>query len=579
MPEIAEVETVRNTLKNRIINKKILDVKIYYKPIVLNNEKEIKENLINKEFIDIKRIGKWLLFETDTHYLLSHLRMEGKYFLKKQDDPLEKHEHVEILFEDGMSMRYHDTRKFGRMKLVKKEELYEFDGIKKQGIEPISDKLTKEYLFSKISKKTLPIKTILLDQTIISGLGNIYADEVLFDAGISPFKKGKDITIEECEKIKNSSKKIITAAIKDGGTTIRSYTSSLGVTGRFQQHLMVHSKAGEFCSICGTKIEKSFVNGRSTYYCRLCQDTYEVSLEQFYLDLLGLQQIPEFLKKYLSVSSLERLKKVGYFCGMDYASKSIFSFKEYISRYDHSVSVALLTFKITQDKLATLSALFHDIATPCFSHVIDYMNGDYINQESTEEYTEQILKKDKKLIKLLKEDSIDLEKIVNFKKFPLVDNNRPKICADRLDGIITSSIAWTQNITKTDIREIINDLTVYKNEEGKEELGFSKIKIAQKILKINQKIDDFCHSKEDTYMMNFLANIAKLLIEKNIITYEDLYKYDEEELWHIIKISKDKKIQEWVKKFETIKTIPDLNYPEIKKRILNPIVNGKRLLN
>ena len=579
MPEIAEVETVRNTLKNRILNKKILDVKIYYKPIVLDNEKEIKENLINKEFIDIKRIGKWLLFETDTHYLLSHLRMEGKYFLKKQDDPLEKHEHVEILFEDGMSMRYHDTRKFGRMKLVKKEELYEFEGIKKQGIEPISDKLTKEYLFSKISKKTLPIKTILLDQTIISGLGNIYADEVLFDAGISPFKRGKDITMEECEKIKNSSKKIITAAIKDGGTTIRSYTSSLGVTGRFQQHLMVHSKAGEFCSICGTKIEKSFVNGRSTYYCRLCQDTYEVSLEQFYLDLLGLQQIPEFLKKYLSVSSLERLKKVGYFCGMDYASKSIFSFKEYISRYDHSVSVALLTFKITQDKLATLSALFHDIATPCFSHVIDYMNGDYINQESTEEYTEQILKKDKKLIKLLKKDSIDLEKIVNFKKFPLVDNNRPKICVDRLDGIITSSIAWTQNITKTDIREIINDLTIYKNEEGKEELGFSKIKIAQKILKINQKIDDFCHSKEDTYMMNFLANITKLLIEKNIITYEDLYKYDEEELWHIIKTSKDKKIQEWVKKFETIKTIPDLNYPEIKKRILNPLVNEKRLLN
>ena len=579
MPEIAEVETVRNTLKNRILNKKILDVKIYYKPIVLDNEKEIKENLINKEFIDIKRIGKWLLFETDTHYLLSHLRMEGKYFLKKQDDPLEKHEHVEILFEDGMSMRYHDTRKFGRMKLVKKEELYEFEGIKKQGIEPISDKLTKEYLFSKISKKTLPIKTILLDQTIISGLGNIYADEVLFDAGISPFKRGKDITIEECEKIKNSSKKIITAAIKDGGTTIRSYTSSLGVTGRFQQHLMVHSKAGEFCSICGTKIEKSFVNGRSTYYCRLCQDTHEVSLEQFYLDLLGLQQIPEFLKKYLSVSSLERLKKVGYFCGMDYASKSIFSFKEYISRYDHSVSVALLTFKITQDKLSTLSAVFHDIARPCFSHIIDYMNGDYINQESTEEYTEQILKKDKKLIKLLKEDSIDLEKIVNFKKFPLVDNNRPKICADRLDGIITSSIAWTQNITKTDIREIINDLTIYKNEEGKEELGFSKIKIAQKILKINQKIDDFCHSKEDTYMMNFLANITKLLIEKNIITYEDLYKYDEEELWHIIKTSKDKKIQEWVKKFETIKTIPDLNYPEIKKRILNPLVNEKRLLN
>ena len=271
MPEIAEVETVRNTLKNRILNKKILDVKIYYKPIVLDNEKEIKENLINKEFIDIKRIGKWLLFETDTHYLLSHLRMEGKYFLKKQDDPLEKHEHVEILFEDGMSMRYHDTRKFGRMKLVKKEELYEFEGIKKQGIEPIDKKLTKEYLYEKFHRHNLPIKTLLLDQTIISGLGNIYANEVLFAARIYPLKKGNKITLEECEKIKESAYKIITEAIEMGGTTIRSYTSSLGVTGRFQQRLMVHKKEQEPCLICKTPISKIFIGGRSTYYCPKCQ--------------------------------------------------------------------------------------------------------------------------------------------------------------------------------------------------------------------------------------------------------------------------------------------------------------------
>lgn len=578
MPEIAEVETVRNTLKKRILHKKILDVKIYYKPIVLNDEKEIKENLIHKEFIDIKRMGKWLLFETDTHYLLSHLRMEGKYFLKKQNDPLEKHEHIEILFEDGMSMRYHDTRKFGRMKLVKKEELYNFEGIKKQGIEPISNDLTKEYLFSKISKKNIPIKTILLDQTIISGLGNIYADEVLFDAKISPFRKGKDITLEECERIKNSSKKIIIAAIKDGGTTIRSYTSSLGVTGRFQQHLMVHNKAGKFCDICGTKIEKTTVNGRGTYYCRMCQDTHEVSLEQFYLDVLGFQDMPEFLKKYGLVPSLKRLKKVGYFCGMDYASKHIFNFKEYISRYDHSISVALLTYKMTKDKLATLSALFHDIATPCFSHVIDYMNGDYMTQESTEEYTEQILKQDKQIVNLLKEDSMELEKIMNFKKYSIVDNKRPKICADRLDEIITSSIAWTQNITKKDIVEIIDDLTIFKNEEGKDELGFSKSRIAQKVLKINQKIDEFCHSKEDMYMMNLLANITKLFIEKKEISYKDLYKYDEEKLWYIMKNTKDKEMQDVIKKFETITSIPDLKYSEIKKRVLNPLVNGKRLL-
>ena len=271
MPEIAEVETVRNTLKLRILNKKIKKINVHYKPIVMNEEQELNA-LSNSEFKDIKRIGKWLLFETKEHYLLSHLRMEGKYFIKKENDPLEKHEHVEIIFEDKTALRYHDTRKFGRKKLIKKEQLYEFEGIKKQGLEPIDEKLEKEYLYEKLKKRNLPLKTLLLDQTIISGLGNIYADEVLFEAKISPFKKGKEITIKECEKIKNASKKVVEEAIKMGGTTIRSYTSSLGVTGRFQQCLMVHTKKGEPCKICKTKIEKEFIGGRSTYYCPKCQN-------------------------------------------------------------------------------------------------------------------------------------------------------------------------------------------------------------------------------------------------------------------------------------------------------------------
>jgi len=272
MPEIAEVETVRNTLKLRILNKKIKNVKIYYPPIVMNSLEEMQNTLIGHSFINIKRIGKWLMFETDTHFLLSHLRMEGKYFIKSENDPKEKHEHVEILFEDGISLRYHDTRKFGRMKLVLKEELYEFEGIKKQGIEPISDDLTKEYLYEKISKKNIPMKTILLDQTIISGLGNIYADEVLFASRINPLKKGAQITLDDCERIVMSSKKVIERAIEMGGTTIRSYTSSLGVTGRFQQELMVHKRENEPCKVCGTIIKKEVVGGRSTYYCEHCQE-------------------------------------------------------------------------------------------------------------------------------------------------------------------------------------------------------------------------------------------------------------------------------------------------------------------
>lgn len=115
---------------------------------------------------------------------------------------------------------------------------------------------------------------------------------------------------------------------------------------------------------------------------------------KYYLEQLDYKNLPDFLIKYLETPSLLRLKKVGYFCGMDYASKDIYDFREYISRHNHSLTVSLLVYKLTKNKKATLAGLFHDIATPCFSHVIDYMNEDYEKQESTEEYTEEILKQD-----------------------------------------------------------------------------------------------------------------------------------------------------------------------------------------
>ena len=271
MPEIAEVETVRNTLKKIILNKRIKEIKAYYPKILLDDVSFVNQCLRKERFIDIKRRGKWLLFETEHYFLLSHLRMEGKYFIKKENDPIEKHEHVEIIFDDGTSLRYHDTRKFGRMKVVKKEELESFEGIHKQGIEPIDKNLTLEYLYKKLHNHSIPIKTLLLDQTIISGLGNIYANEVLFDAQISPFKVGSKVTKKECERIISSCYKIISKAIESGGTTIRSYTSSLGVTGRFQQYLKVHKKEKEPCEVCSSFIQKDFIGGRSTYYCPKCQ--------------------------------------------------------------------------------------------------------------------------------------------------------------------------------------------------------------------------------------------------------------------------------------------------------------------
>lgn len=271
MPEIAEVETVRNTLRGRILHKKISEVNVYYEPMIESSSVDFKNNLVGQSFIDIKRRGKWLIFETEKYYLLSHLRMEGKYFIKNRSDVKDKHEHVIFVFDDDTTLRYADTRKFGRMNLIFKQDLEHTECIRKQGLEPGEKNLTADYLLQKFKNKHIPIKTALLDQTIISGLGNIYANEVLFYAKVNPLKSAGSLTKKECEKIVDGAREIIKEAIEMGGTTIRSYTSSLGVTGRFQQNLKVHKREGEDCFNCGTKILNIKVGGRSTYYCPSCQ--------------------------------------------------------------------------------------------------------------------------------------------------------------------------------------------------------------------------------------------------------------------------------------------------------------------
>ena len=238
---------------------------------------------------------------------------------------------------------------------------------------------------------------------------------------------------------------------------------------------------------------------------------------QYYLEQLGYSNLPKFLIKYLKTPSLLRLKDISYFCGMDYASKDIYNFSEFISRYDHSLTVSLIVYKLTKDKKATLAGLFHDIATPCFSHVIDYMNQDYEKQESTEEYTEHILKNDKYLNECLEKDNIDINDIINFKKYSVVDNDRPKVCADRIDGVILTGIGWTKNINKNDINSIVKDMCIFLNENNEEEIGFKSLKVAKKVLDVSESIDIYCHSTEDNYMMLLLAKITKISIEKKYV--------------------------------------------------------------
>ena len=269
MPELPEVETVRNTLKKYILNKTIKSVELYYDDIVATDKTKFINGLKNKKIKDILRVGKWLIFELDDFYMLSHLRMEGKYFIKNYDEERNKHEHVIFNLND-CTLRYHDTRKFGKMYLVEKDKLHTDTPLKDIGLEPFSKEFDANYLKAKLNKNK-PIKTLLLEQDKIAGIGNIYADEILFLSRINPLTKGSSLTNKNLEDIAKYSKSVLEEAIKMGGTTIRSYTSSLGVTGRFQQSLKVHCREKEECFNCKEKIIKITVSGRGTYYCPNCQ--------------------------------------------------------------------------------------------------------------------------------------------------------------------------------------------------------------------------------------------------------------------------------------------------------------------
>ncbi|MCI9586201.1 MAG: DNA-formamidopyrimidine glycosylase [Bacilli bacterium] len=268
MPELPEVETVKNTLKKQILNKKIILSNIYWDNIIASPEvDEFKKQIKNQKINNILRRGKWLMFELDDYFLLSHLRMEGKYFIRNKGDERNKHEHVIFLFDDNTELRYHDTRKFGKMYLIKKEEVYDVKPLKNLGKEPWDKTLTKEYLREKLNIK--PIKTLLLDQSIIVGIGNIYVDEVLFQSKLHPETPGDTLKDEDLENIIKYTRLTLEKAIELGGTTVKSYTSSEGVHGRFQNELLVHTK--EMCPNCNTKITKKTVGGRGTYFCKKCQ--------------------------------------------------------------------------------------------------------------------------------------------------------------------------------------------------------------------------------------------------------------------------------------------------------------------
>lgn len=269
MPELPEVETIVRTLEKSLYGDTILSVDLRYDLILEEQSVYPLEALIGATFINFSRRGKYLIFGFDNglHWVV-HLRMEGKYYLYDNPTPPTKHTHL-LLKTNYREIHYLDTRKFSRMAVV--SDLDAYLATKKLGYEPFDSELTAQYFFDKVHRSTRVIKNILLDQSIITGLGNIYADEVLYDIAMHPLVKGTQITLEDSRNIVESSKRILEKAIEQGGTTIRSYTSSLGVTGLFQVSLKAYGQEGNPCSKCQTIMKRMVISGRSSVYCPVCQ--------------------------------------------------------------------------------------------------------------------------------------------------------------------------------------------------------------------------------------------------------------------------------------------------------------------
>lgn len=272
MPELPEVESVKNGLKSLIIGKSIASVDVLWPNIIKDPPAgEFCKKLVGETFQDVERRGKFLLFVMDNYTLISHLRMEGKFRLETSKEPQTKHTHVIFNLDTEEELRYLDVRKFGRMSLVNHSELWDHPSLSRLGPEPFEQKLLITELEENLNKTSRSIKAVLLDQSVVAGIGNIYADEILFSAKLYPGSKATDLTREEMSRLHQSILQVMSEAVRSGGTTIRTYANAFGLEGTYQNKLKVYGKTKEACINCGHPIEKIKIAQRGTHYCPNCQ--------------------------------------------------------------------------------------------------------------------------------------------------------------------------------------------------------------------------------------------------------------------------------------------------------------------
>lgn len=271
MPELPEVETVKNVLNKIVTKKTIKSIDVYRDLTIEGDKNEFVSSLTGETFLNVSRIGKYLIFHlTNDKVIISHLRMEGKYYEYQESERDSKYAKVVFHFTDKTKLCYDDSRAFGLMKLSTESEYQKEEMIKKLGPEPFAVNDVSP-LMKKVKKSNKPIKTTLLDQTLITGLGNIYVDETLYASKIHPLTPANKINKDEWESIINNAKEILSIAIEMGGSTIKSYHPGKDIDGNFQTRIKIYGRSGEICPTCGHTFRFIKVGGRGTTFCPLCQ--------------------------------------------------------------------------------------------------------------------------------------------------------------------------------------------------------------------------------------------------------------------------------------------------------------------
>ena len=274
MPELPEVETVCRALSKVIKNSTIKKIEFYRKDLRWQVKDNLEVSLKNNIFIDPYRRGKYILIPTNTDKIfLIHLGMSGQIRIKKKDI-VQKHDHMRMIVENNNKhfvVTYNDSRRFGYIDLFKKKELSEHFLLSKIGVEPLGRELTTEYLQNNFKKRVINIKNALIDQKIIAGIGNIYANEILYKAKINPLRKVNSLSQNDLNSIITFTKIILKKSIDVGGTTIRDHMQPDGSLGYFKQKLQVYGKVNEKCKTCNSFIVKEVISNRSTFICKYCQ--------------------------------------------------------------------------------------------------------------------------------------------------------------------------------------------------------------------------------------------------------------------------------------------------------------------